>query len=448
MDSISPSTAFKKKSLLQVILLLMVGSWSLLSLLRIFQNTLSTEGANDLYVYWYAGHFVRETQDPYRAFLTDQLPTVPIIYLDKTVTDLQDVIVPGWVPAPALTFPLIAALSLFAFLSWVPAKLVWLGFNLVFILIIPPLILRLMGSREAWGRWTAAIYIMVFIGLTSTRYAASSGQMSFLVLLLSLSSIHLSHSRPLLSGLLLGLALSKYSIAIGFFLYLLLFERSYRTVLTALAIQAIGVLALSMMSGTRMVDIVLENISMLIHHSKLEGIHLASFFPQKPWELQIAIVISIAVALPLFRWYRRNKETIVAGGLSPIHRLHLITSLSLWSLLVGYHRAYDAVLYILVLSLGLLIYRFPESWEVSHRCRSALFFFIVSTSIVLMLPAGSLLREFLPANLGSAWIRISVRTTSLLLTAALAVTIFLLFRYREGYKVNTLSMETPFAVEK
>ena len=181
---------------------------------------------------------------------------------------------------------------------------------------------------------------------------------------------------------------------------------------------------------------------MLIHHSKLEGIHLASFFPQKPWELQIAIVITIVVAVPLYRWYRRNKETIIAGELSPIHRLHLLTSFSLWSLLVGYHRAYDAVLYILVLSLGLMIYRFPESWELSHRCRSSLLFFIVSSTVVFMLPAGSLLRDLLPANLGSAWINISVRTTSLLLLAALAATIFLLFRYREGYEVNTLMMET------
>ena len=155
-DSVRGSSGMGSRSLTSYsaqCVTLPLGSWSVVSLLRIFQNTLSAEGANDLYVYWYAGHFVRETQDPYRAFLTDQLPTVPIIYLDKTVTDLQDVIVPGWVPAPALTFPLIAALSFFAFLSWVPAKLVWLGFNLVFILIIPPLILRLMGSREAWGRW-------------------------------------------------------------------------------------------------------------------------------------------------------------------------------------------------------------------------------------------------------------------------------------------------------
>jgi hypothetical protein len=65
-----------------------------------------------------------------------------------------------------------------------------------------------------------------------------------------------------------------------------------------------------------------------------------------------------------------------------------------------------------------------------------------------MLPAGSLLRDLLPTNLGSAWIKISVRTTSLLLLAALAATIFLLFRYREGYKVKTLSVETQYAVEK
>ncbi|MEA1977126.1 MAG: glycosyltransferase family 87 protein [Chloroflexota bacterium] len=427
---LSPS---RKNNGLRTLLLLTLGVWSIASLLRIIQFTFSPAGANDLYVYWYAGHFVREGQDPYDAFLTDQKPSLPIHYLDTTVTDLRDVVVPGWVPAPALTFPLIAILSCFSFLSWPLAKLVWLGFNLLFIFMIPPLILRIFAPEERWGKWITAVFILVFVGLTSTRYAGSSGQVTFLVLLLALGSIHFSKSRPYTAGILLGIALSKYSLSIGFFLYLLLFERNFKTTLTALAVQALGLLGLSIMSGTGIVDIVRGYLFMLVHHSQLEGIHLASLFPSKPWELHIAILLSLVVSLPLLLWYKRNKEHIINKQLSPTHRQHLLTVLSLWALLVGYHRAYDVVLYILFVSLGLQLSRSPEIWNITLRNRNLLLVFVATTTFFFMLPAGSIISYLLPGEIGRAWILFFVRMTTLILGAALAATLYLLFRLRKNH---------------
>ena len=427
------SSSRKKKNGFQTLLLLTLGIWSIASLLRIIQFTFSPAGANDLYVYWYAGHFVREAQDPYDAFLTDQKPSLPIHYLDKTVTDLRDVVVPGWVPAPVLTFPLVAILSCFAFLSWPIAKLVWLGFNLLFIFLIPPLILRIFAPDGRWERWIRAFFILAFVGLTSTRYAGSSGQMTFLVLLLALGSIHFSKNRPYTAGILLGIALSKYSLSIGFFLYLLLFERNYRSTLTALAVQTLGLLGLSMMSGTAVVDIIREYLFMLLHHSQMEGIHVASLFPSKPWEFQIAIILTLAVSLPLLLWHNRSKEHILNKQLSPTHRQHLLIVLSLWALLVGYHRAYDAVLYILFISLGLQLYQSPGTWRLTLRNRNILLVFLAVTTIFFMLPAGSIIRDFLPGRIGSAWILFSVRMTTLILSAALAITLFLLFRLRGNH---------------
>ncbi|MGB2895778.1 MAG: hypothetical protein WBB65_06390 [Anaerolineales bacterium] len=430
MNPILLSAPRKKINGFQILLLLTLGIWSIASLLRIIQFTFSPAGANDLYVYWYAGHFVREAQDPYDAFLTDQKPSLPIHYLDKTVTDLREVIVPGWVPAPALTFPLIAILSSFAFLSWPLAKLVWLGFNLLFIFIIPPFILRVFAPDRQWGRWITAAFTLAFLGLTSTRYAGSSGQMTFLVLLLALSSIHFSKDRPFTAGILLGIALSKYSLSIGFFLYLLLFEWNFKTTLTALAIQTLGVLGLSMMSGTAVLDIIRGYLFMLLHHSQMDGIHLATLLPSKPWEFQIAIILTLAVSLPLLLWYNSNKEALFSKQLSPAHRQLLLTALSLWALLVGYHRAYDAVMAILFISLGLQLYRSPEAWRLTPRNRNILLVFVAVTTIFLMLPAGSILRDLLPGPIGSAWTLFSVRMTTLLLSAALGITLFLLFRFR------------------
>ncbi len=421
-----------KKNAFQTLLILTLGIWSIASLLRIIQFTFSPAGANDLYVYWYAGHFVREAHDPYDAFLTDQKPSLPIHYLDKTVTDLRDVVVPGWVPAPALTFPLIAILSCFTLLSWPLAKLVWLGFNLLFISLIPPLILRIFAPEGRWSRWISAVCILVFVGLTSTRYAGSSGQVTFLVFLLALGAIYFSKSRPYTAGILLGIGLSKYSLSIGFFLYLLLFERNYRTTLTALAVQALGILGLSMMSGTGIVDIIRGYISMLIHHSQLEGIHLASLFPSKPWELHIAILLTLVVCVPLLLWYKRNKEQIINKQLSPTHRQHLLAVLSLWALLVAYHRAYDVVLYILFISIGLQLCRTPEIWNLTLRNRNILLVFVALTTFFFILPAGSIISDLLPGEIGRIWILFSVRMTTLILSAALAITLFLLFRLRKN----------------
>jgi hypothetical protein len=376
---------------------------------------------------------VREAQDPYAAFLTDQKPSLPIHYLDKTVTDLRDVVVPGWVPAPALTFPLIAILSFFSFLSWPLAKLVWLGFNLLFIFMIPPLILRIFAPEERWGRWITAVFVLVFVGLTSTRYAGSSGQVTFLVLLLALGSIHFSKSRPYTAGILLGIALSKYSLSIGFFLYLLLFERNYRTTFTALAVQTLGLLGLSIMSGTGIVEIARGYIFMLVHHSQLEGIHLASLFPSKPWELPIAILLTLVVSIPLLLWYKRNKEQIVNKQLSPTHRQHLLTVLSLWALLVAYHRAYDVVLYILFISIGFQLYRSPQIWSLTARSRNILLVFVAITTLFFMLPAGGIISDLLPGEIGRTWTLFSVYMTTLILSAALVATLFLLFRLRKNH---------------
>jgi hypothetical protein len=126
--------------------------------------------------------------------------------------------------------------------------------------------------------------------------------------------------------------------------------------------------------------------------------------------------------------------------LSPTHRQHLLTVLSLWALLVGYHRAYDVVLYILFISLGLQLYRSPEIWNLTNRSRNLLLVFVTTTTFFFMLPAGSIISDLLPGEFGRTWILFSVRMTTLILSAALAATLFLLFRLRVNH---ALVKKTP-----
>jgi len=69
------------------------------------------------------------------------------------------------------------------------------------------------------------------------------------------------------------------------------------------------------------------------------------------------------------------------------------------------------------------------------RNRNILLVFVAATTIFFTLPAGSIIRDLLPGNIGSAWILFSGRMTTLILSAALALTLFLLFRLRGSHRM-------------
>jgi len=419
--------------IVRLVVAALLAAWAAVSLARVVQQTLSSAGGNDLYTYWYAGHFLREGKDPFAAFIAGELPSVPVRYLDRTVTDLDEVIFPGLVPAPAsppAAFYLFAPL---AFLSWKAAKLAWLVLNLLLLGLIPLLLGRFFPLRPWLDRLEVFGLACVLVGLTATRYAAASGQITFLVLDLMLATVILAPRRPWLAGLLLGLALSKYSLSIGILLLFTLLEPKPKLVLAAVLVQLAGVAALLLQTGTSLASFVHEYLQMVNLHANMEGIHLAGLFPRSGWDVGIGLALTAVVALPLLVWRIR-----LGGGffrpLPDLSRTVLAVLLSLWSLLVVYHRAYDAMVMIVFLALAAGLARHPQAWRLSKPLRAGLLAFAALTGVLLMVPSGEVVRGLLPDALENWWGQAADLTTTILILVSLGVSCLLLFRLREEVK--------------
>jgi hypothetical protein len=65
--------------------------WAGISLLRLFQESFSTSGGNNLYTYWYAGHFIREGKDYYKAFINVENDHFVYFVLTMTLCGIRHV---------------------------------------------------------------------------------------------------------------------------------------------------------------------------------------------------------------------------------------------------------------------------------------------------------------------------------------------------------------------
>lgn len=419
----------KTRSFLKSALVLVLIAWASISLARAVLQTFSAQGGNDLYTYWYAGHFLREGKDYYRTFLDGELPAVPVRYLDRQVADLDEVLFPGLVPAPASTAPVFFLLLPLACLSWNVAKVVWLLLNLALLASIPGLVIRLFGAPGWIGRREAWALAAVLVGLTSTRYAAASGQLTFLFLALMLASARLAGSRPWLAGILLGMALSKYSLSAGLLLLFLFLEARPRLVLSAGLVQLAGLAGLSLLSGTGIFTILQEYLQMATWHADMEGVHLAAALRLQGWpSLLVSLALTALVGSLLAVWRVRNGPKRFFSPLPLLARSHLVTVLILWALLAGYHRAYDVMVLVVFFGLLLRLARCPQGWQLSRPARTGMLGFGVLAALLLSVPSGSLVRSLLPSGLQEVWGQAAGWTATSVICIALAVSTWMLFR--------------------
>ena len=426
------------RSALSWVGLIVLAGWAIASLGMSIWNTFTPLGGNDLYTYWYAGLFIRQGEDPYAAFLARQEPELPITFLDGKADSTEDVKIPGLVPAPANTYPLIYMLTIFSFLTWPAAKVAWLACNLVLVLLIPVFLVRLLLYRQSLDRRITIGLALVFIGFTSTRYALSSGQLSFLVFGLMLASTLLVDEHPWFAGILMGIALSKYSLALGFFLYFLLFERRFRMSLVAILVQIGGAAFLAWTSQTSILQVLQGYQILFEHHARMEGIQLSALLSTGGSNPPLSAGFTLLVGLFLIRYALKNPVSLKAD---PLVRLYFLTTLLLWSLLVGYHRAYDALTFILFIGLAVSIVN--DLKVKSHPwwlCPTWKFFAFLSAGVML-LPAGNLVRSALPEEVGPFWTTLVSKSTSVILLVALGLCIysFMTWLGENGMRVRLLA---------
>jgi hypothetical protein len=421
------------------ILCVIVAIYGILVAAYLFNETGKSLGSRDFHQFWYAGHFILQDTDPYEAFFSGEKPDLPIHYLDGVTVNQYPVAQGDLEITPSNTPAMLLLLAPFAFFSWNTAKWSFLLINILLMLITGWLALR----RIPFGGIKLPLFEEIFIFLiyfvfSATRIAIENGQTTLLVFLLMLVALIFSKRAWYVSGLALGLALSKYSLSLPVFLFFL-YKRDFKVLLLAIAIQFAGILGLAALSAGTPTKVIEENIMLFFRLFDQPGVHLSRWFEFMSGNHFLTIIPSLImtaiVFIPSFFWLRANPPRIAQQ--EEVRDFHVLTILFIWTLLVAYHRLYDTLIliffYILVFK-GLVV---PNIWDLSNRGRKALLVFLALTPFVLILPA-RIVDLLLPFYYG----KISDGITTILMLAMLAISMFLLWRYLQNMQVNTIQKES------
>jgi hypothetical protein len=232
----------------------------------------------------------------------------------------------------------------------------------------------------------------------------------------------------LTAGLILGLGLSKYSLALPFLL-LLLYQRQIRLILVAFSVQLTGTLAISMLQGATFLETVQAYISILQLHLSQPGIHLRSFLAGQDfiiiWGLLLVTVLTWG-SIMLWLW-RADAKFSGRLTLQPLARLHFLAILSIWTLLASYHRVYDNTIIILFWALIFDMFYRPEQYSLSIQEKLFLLFSLIGSSFLLYLP-GYGIRIILPNIATVSWVQVTDSFHTLTLLMALGISLWLLFK--------------------
>lgn len=408
-----------------VILCLLAGIYAVTVMAYIFIETQKPLGSRDFHQFWYAGQFIIQGRDPYQAFFAGEPPALPIVYLDGVVVDRYPVAQPGLEITPSNTPFMLLLLTPLAYYSWADAKMAFMFVNLALLLMTAILIIRRIPFGDVKLAPIDEIFIfLVYIDLSATRIAIENGQTTLLVFLLMLIAWLYVDRDWRISGAALGLALSKYSLSLPMFLFLL-YKRKFRVLFLSVGVQILGILGLAAITKTSPVTIVLENIQLFLRLFDQPGIHLSRWFESVsggPFAAMLPVlVLTLAIFAPLYFWLRGRS---IPSSMQDIVDFHLVTILFIWTMLAAYHRLYDTLI---LISFPILIYKglnIPSLWKLSDGERKLIFGFLAIQPFIFILPARYLDRFLGPGYYG----RVGDAVITLILIITLQITVALLGR--------------------
>ncbi len=362
----------KTQTLLNVVFTIIMVTL-LVNIAEVLPRTLTTSSSTygiDFHAYWYAGHFVRQLRDPYTAWFLGEEPNLPVTYLDGATVRDQSIAQPGLSQTPANTAPIVLLLSPLSLFSWSTAHTIWNWLNISFVFIIPWMIIWYMQKQKwlvtKWTKWLNISIVLTFLSLGPMEVVIHTGQTSLLVLLLML--ISLLTKNWIVSGISLGVALSKYSLSIPVFIFFVL-KRKYREITLSIFVQIFALILLSFLTRVPIFNIIDAYRAIFNNHIGFPGIHLAYY---TNWfgshiTLLVLLIFTFVVALPVLVWLKRYYCKMQDRHL-PFIDLHIISVIMLYILLIGYHRHYDLVVWILpfaVLSYGIAsnIWDLSSGWK-------------------------------------------------------------------------------------
>jgi hypothetical protein len=411
----------KSKHSLDMITLVLIGSLLLMAIASLARILTKPGGGIDFYSYWLPGHFVWQRMDPYAAALEKRTPQLPIYYLDGPIatefTPLHD-------PTPANTAPVVLLLALFSRVSWDTAFQIWKMLNLGLLGVISWSVLRLLGHR-LFSRQGLMI-VLIICSLIATRESLETGQTTLLTLACMMIALILGSEKQCMSGIFLGIALSKYSLTFPGILYFLC-KRWYRGLVISMAVQCLGILAIAFIGRTTPLSVLREYVRIMLKHIDLPGMHLSATLlaPLGPYTSVIKWLITLSLIIALAYWYYIYRP--VGQRCTPVTSVLLLVIIMRWNLLIFYHRRYDHVAEILFLALVMLwVNQNSNQFLLSVGQRLVFQGFAIFAASMWILPWYYLLGINLYVNL-----------FSLCSLIALAMSVFLLFRSIPNMAVPT-----------
>ncbi len=396
----------------KVIIVVALAVYSLTVLYYIFSGTFSSSGATDFHTFWHAGTNIIQGRDPIQAYF-DVPPG------QQAATAI----------APSNTALMLVVLSVLAFLPWEIAKVVWLGFNFIFMFLAFWMVVdRLPFPGVNFDRLTQLLIFFIFFDMSATRIAIENGQTTLFVFALMIMALLLADRSWLAAGFLLGLALSKYSIALPAALFLL-YRRKYLLLVTAALTQLLGVAVLSLISGNSISFIIGEHIRLLFYLANQPGIHLDYLFRYTIFGYIASALMTVIVFGLLWSWLSRYKPKS-----SGILDFHLLSVLFLWTLLVAYHNSYDVLILLVFIVLIFKSLQHADVWSLSERARV----FLVGTfslGLVILIVPARLVDKFIPHT----YDLLTNRVPAIFLIIFLTWTLFLLQRFLHLQEVEKSS---------
>lgn len=392
-------------------------------------------GGRDFHQFWYAGHFILQSTDPYAAYFAKELPRLPIHYLDG-ITVTQYPVAQGTLAIiPSNTPTMLLLLSPFSLFSWGVAKWLFLLINMLLMLITGWLVLRRVpfGGVQL-ARLDELLIFLIYFDLSATRIAIENGQTTLLVFLLMIIAILYANRLWPIAGLALGIALSKYSLALPIFLFLL-YKKNFKVLISAIAIQVLGVLGLAAVGGDSPVTVAFENYRLFFQLFDQPGVHLArqfEIFTDNHLLTQIPVLImTLLVFIPLFQWLRNR--TFKNKAEQEVLDFHLITILFLWTILVAYHRLYDTLILLFFIVLVFKGLAYPNVWKLNKIEQTLLLVFTALIPPFLVVPA-RIVDKVVPDYYGT----ISDAWTSIFFLVMLFVSMFLVRRFLLNTETETI----------
>ena len=399
----------------------------------IFSETAKPSGSRDFHQFWYAGHFIAQGRDPYEAVFVNELPALPIVYLDGVIVDQYPVAQPNLGTTPTNTPIMLILLTPFSFFSWTVAKSAFLVVNLILVLVTGWLVITRVPFGEVKLSPIDEIFLfLVYFDLSATRVAVENGQTSLLIFFLMLVALLYAGRSWQVAGLSLGVALSKYSLSLPMFLFFL-YKKNFKVLLLGIATQILGILGLAAISRNSPLTIVSENIQLFLIIFRQPGISLSRWFEFLSENLFVSVIaallITLLVFLPVFFWLRRRRS--MTPDIESVIDFHVLTILFIWTMLVAYHRLYDTLILIVFVVLVFKGLARPEIWKLTEKGRAALLTFMAILSIIFILPA-RIVDIFLPSYYG----RISNVLTTFFLIIMLVISMFLLVRFLRNMRAQ------------